>query len=428
VSARSKRTVLILAGSLLAVAAGFGYVVGLPLLRPAFEVYRHVQKAASREPAALEAWTEAFGDPEKTLTAFPGQHDNAEAVRLIELARTLRIDVAAQRGERHRVIEPTSHRALNEAFARYCGSELTRSSGTIGAPGETARVVLDSCRAEVDSVVDFLRTCGPITWETDTSLGNGAPYPNLAGLMRLQRLLVAEALNSQRLGRHREAEAALEASWALNKSLRDRPDIPSQLVATAVARMQVGLLRRLEADPALWRATLVDHDYRASLLTAMVVESAAALRNLPPGSSSWNRAARTDFLDSRGAFLLSIRHSRISDGSGLEPPSGATLEGTPFSVGLVVHMVAVPNLEMAVKRAERLHVDRELTLLILAARESRQRLGWWPASLPSTESAVAGGTWLYSVDPEGKMTIAFSRKLDWGEQMGLVLPARYSSD
>jgi hypothetical protein len=423
-----KRAVLVLVCALAAVSGVLGLVVGLPLLRRASEIYRHIRLAASKEPEAREAWTRELGDPDKTLMAFPKQRDNATALRLVQLVRPLGVDIARPQPEQRRLIEAAGDRALNGALADYVRSELTKDGGSIEPPRETVRALLETCRLEIDAIAGFLSTSEPILWESDVSLGPEAPVPNLLGQLQLQRVFIAEALNRARLGRPLEAEEIFEASWALNATLRNRPDVQSQLFAIAAARMEVGLVRRIGVEPASWHERLADHDYRATLLQALEVESIGLFRHLPAGKSLWDRASRSDFLSLRRAFLVTMRDSAVSDGSIEDLIPREEREPTPESLGVILESISTPNLAMAIRRVDRLIVDTELSEHVLEARHLRGKLGHWPKTLAGTgASRLRGGHWDYSADRDDRMTISFSRDLHWGEQKGIVLPIRYSS-
>lgn len=423
-----KRAALISVCVLAAAAVLFGFLAGLPVLRRAIETYRHVQQAALREPAARAAWAREFGDPARLLSAFPKQPDNSEAVHLIELVHPLGVSMARPRPERRGLVEAAGDRALSAAFADYGRSELTKIEGSVEPPPETVRALLETCQDDIDAIAGFLSTSRAIVWESDVSLGPEAPVPNLLGHVQLQRVLIAEALNRARQGHRHEAEDILEASWALNRPLRDRPDVISQLIAVAAARMEMGLVRRIPVDPVFWRARLVEHDYRESLLRAIELESIGTLARLPASTSLWDRATRADFLNLRRAFLIAMRGAPVSDGPIGELLPREEREPIPGSLGAILESSATPNLAMAMRRVDRLIVDSELSGLVLKARLLKGRLGHWPQALPETEgSRVPGGRWNYAVDRDGRMTISFSRELNWGNERGIVLPLRYAT-
>ena len=420
-----KATVVVLC--ILFVALGvFGLVKAVPFVRDAIELERHLRQAAPREAVAEQEWRREFGDPDQILSAFPRCEDNESARRLIELAHVVGIDMI-RRDTTSPVIEPQAERALNQAVADYVRAELTRPGGSVSAPPESARVHLERHSHDIDAIVDFLLSTAPPVWKIDVLGEPYAPSPNLSGQIRLQRLLVAQALNRARLGDEAAAERALSASWTLNASLRDRPDVLSQLLAIAVARMQVGLARRIPVDSAAWLNHFADHDYRSSLLKAMEAQSISGLRRLPAGSSLMERASRVDYQDFSRTFLSTLRDSPIAEGP-IGHLSQLFADDNPRSVGGILAPIEFTNLANVFRRADRLIIDTELTERILEARMLKTRLGRWPTETPALKaSRMPGGNWRYSVGADGRLTVSFSRELHWEGQNGLVLPLRYET-
>jgi hypothetical protein len=290
------------------------------------------------------------------------------------------------------------------------------------------RLYLEARGRDLDAIVNFLSTRESPAWKIDVSLGPEAPIPNLLGQIRLQKLLVAHALNRAHLGREDEAERALHASWMLNGSLRDRPDVLSQLIAIAVARLQVGLARRISVDPASWLKRFADHDYRSSLLQAVEMESIAQLRQLPTGSSRWERASRVAFLELRRTFLVNLRDLPVVDGpvGNLDPPF--LKHEFPGTLGVMAATLPQDNLANAVRRVDHLIIDTELTERILQARMLKASLGQWPTEIPNFNvSRMTGAHWIYSVSADGRLTVSLSRDLNWEGQPGLMLPLCYES-
>lgn len=419
-----RRRTLIATVALAAGAAAFGVVKAMPLLRNAMSVERHIRHAALREPAAEADWNREIGDPDQALSSFPSHEDTPAAIRLIELARSVGVDVARSAAARPGRQEIAAERALSQALKEYGENELTRSGGTVGAPPETVLACLRDHDEGVRELVAALVSGETLAWKTDLSLGHEAPLPNLLGHVRLQRLLVAEALARANRGEDEEAERVLLASWNLNGSLRARPEVMSQLIAISVARMQAGLGRRLSVDPVTWLQRYAEHDDRSSLLRAIEVESIVELRQFPDGPR-WARASRADFLDARRALLTRFRSASPSGRSAGAPTERADVEANPMTVGGIVAAMGEPNLKKAVERADRLAVDIELTQHILEARLQAERLGRLPAAMPSfNTSRVPGAHWQYSVDGGG-FSISFSGELHSEDRQGLVLPLHY---
>lgn len=419
----TKRSIIV--SLLIAGALAFGVIKGLPALRDAIGTYRHVQQAALRLPGAEQDWRREFGDTGETLARYPRHEDSAAAVRLVELAHPVGIELARPKPRQADMNESSGERALWQAIGNHDDSELSRPGGKVSPPPDNIRAYLEAHERELGTLVDFLAESGPPIWESEVQLGAEAPIPNLLGQIRLHRLLAIRALSLAAVGQDDEAERTLLASWTLNESLRNRPEVISQLIAITAARMQMGLARRLLVDPDQWRRRFADHDYRASLLQAMKVEAVGRLRYFPSGSSAWDRASRADFLDLQRVFLVGLRDSRVSD----EPLNSLTRSDqseNPKSPGAIVAMIALPNLANALRRVDRLIIDTELTDLILLARMGKASLGRWPTDLPgSIESRMAGARWLCSVGADGRLAISFTKQPRWQDQHGLILPLRY---
>jgi hypothetical protein len=256
------------------------------------------------------------------LAAFPKEPDNDKAVRLIDLARRVGVDMARPGELRDgRVSRPAAaDRALSKAIGKYCQNELMASRGPMNLPPETVRVFLDGHRLEIGDIVNVLSTSEPIAWQMRTRLGSEAPIPNLLGQLRLQRLLIAAAL---RTAGDPESVRIFRSSWNLNASLWDRPEMMSQLISIGIDRMLLGLARKLPIDSDEWRTRLRDHDSRNSLLRAMEVEAIGQFRTLPTGTSRLERASRADFLDARRSFIVALRDSPVSDSSGVASGAAA---------------------------------------------------------------------------------------------------------
>jgi hypothetical protein len=421
-----KASVVVLA-SLGVAAVVIAAIFVLPVIRSFVRYYVHVQQAAGRVPAAQGDWKREFGDPEKVLAAFPKAEDNDTAIRLTELARSIDIEMARPKSQVPATPEPEEQKLVNRAISDYVNEELTKSGGELSSPPAIAKEYLEKNNRNIETVIAFLSRNDAPSWERDASLGPEAPIPNLLGQIQLQKLLVAYALEQDRLGNDAMAERSLDAAWMLSESLRDRPEVISQLTAVSEARMQVGLARRISVDPVLWRTRFTEHDYRASLLQALEVESIGSLRRLSFGSSISDRASRADFLDVSRTFLVSMRDSQVSDRR-IPDVAPFDIVNDPKSAGGVLAAIALPNLTNTLRRVDRLIIDTELTDRILQARSLKSSLGHWPPEIPGgNTSRMEGERWIYSVRPDGRMTIAFSRELHWQDQKGLILPLHFES-
>lgn len=202
--------------------------------------------------AAQQQWPSGLG----TLTSLPSRHptvpSNAAAQRLLVLARPLAIDFRspAPKGKRDPV---------HAAISNFVTAAHTTPHGAIDAAPAPVTAYLTRHAADIDAVRDHLMN-GEIVWATDLSKGFDAPLPNLLAYMQLTRVLVARALV-----RAREGDAAawrdLEAAWRLDRSLLVRPELITQMIALAIARIVNGAAWRLPLPAPAWLRELsaVDH-------------------------------------------------------------------------------------------------------------------------------------------------------------------------
>ena len=128
------------------------------------------------------------------------------------------------------------------------------SCGRRGLPREKKGAIQD--------VVTLLAEGSPPAWATNTALGPQAPVPNLLAILRLHRVLATEALVRFEARDAAGAERALRAAWNLERSLRDRPEVLTQLIAISLGRRNAALVRRLAVAPDEWLEKLARHDYR----------------------------------------------------------------------------------------------------------------------------------------------------------------------
>jgi hypothetical protein len=88
----------------------------------------------------------------------------------------------------------------------------------------------------------------------------------------------------------------------------------------------------------------------------------------------------------------------------------------------------MPNMVDCFKRVDRLVIETELTDKVLQARQLRHQNNLkWPPSVPGIETTrFPDAKWIYSVSPEGAMSLSLSKEPKWNAS-GLVLPCRFAS-
>lgn len=347
-------------------------------------------EASRREPAAVAEWRKEFGDP---TAGLPTHDDNATAGRLAALAPDAGVEFKGQ----------ADWTESDRAISNYVVAEWMRTGGPVGPPPDTVRAYLDAHQRGLGAVVDLLTRSDPPAWKTDQL--KSAP---LLAVKTLSTILAAEALAQSSRGDRADAERALLASWQLNASARDDPGVVGQLIVEEIAIIQASVARRLPIDPASWRVRLGEHDYRASVLRALVINA----NQRQWGASQMGRAAHADYLDLMRAFLVQLRDQQVAAQPTSMEVSDADAMRDGWSAGAIVAMIGRPSLYPVLLGMDEVTLQLELTDRVLHARELKAQLGRWPPAIPAMEtSRVVGVHWVYRVSPNGGMSIAISQSL-----------------
>jgi len=401
---------------------------------------------ANRRLIAVEkAWSEAPG----SLDDFPKRHPavatNEAARRLESAAEALDVDLRPRfRSKSEDSKRSRSAAETAKAVSAYLDASFADPDGAASPPSGEAEAVLAKMAPGLVPIAELLSKEKPV-WLEEIGRGYEAPIPNLLGQLRLQRILLASALRLSSRGDPRGAEALLDASWTLNGSLVTRPELISQLIAIAVGRMEAGVLRKVPVEPGRWIPRLSARDARKGLVEAFTAEAwvfrDAVLRGAlldPDGTARSRRPRLLEFLSEpylkvQAASLLGtlrefVRESKAAPITGFTSESRDETAESPGGFSDVMSRLMLPNMENARLRADRAAVDLDLTRKVLELRAARGTAKEWPATVPGMEtSVVKDARWVYTRTPDGRATIELSRRLDWGNTFGLVLPSRWVS-
>ncbi len=402
--------------------------------------------ATRREERCDLAWTATFGSLDDLKKKYPKREANETAKHLEELARGTVFDLTPVVGS----IGPEDM-GLGAEWNRsqetvdFLLAQIAKPEASIDPPPENVIRFLEEKRVILDAIESILAAGPPPQWALDLSVPeNDRRKPNALGQIRLQRILTARALIAAHGGHDDAAARALEASWNLNESLRGRPETLSTLLSIAIARFQVGILRKVNVEEDVWGRQLATLAPKTSLLDAFDVghrtgswriwRSAAFEQDR---EDSWLRRAR--YLFAGPWFRLEWAHysevMRAEFARSKSAPLSDHYSEPPTRKGwslASVSSIAIPNIRNAFVRADRLVVDTELTSKILEAKHLRRENGRrWPAAIPGIEaSRYPGASWRYEVSHDGsRMSITFSRELASPYPSNAKpLPLRFSSN
>jgi hypothetical protein len=384
-------------------------------------LFAHPKPSPTRTPSLPQEVERAIADFE---ARYPPVELNAKALELEGLAADVGIDLAPPLPNRRHPSGSGRESAEKLEDLRFISDQIEMEDDAIGMPSAKLQAFLVAKAETLQRITDLLSSGESPRWELDVRRGAGAPSPGSIGQIRLQRLLIARALIDVREARMEEAVRLLEASWRLNQSLVGRPELVSQMLAIAVARLQAGALRKgpFPVDP--WVDRLRFGELRSSLMTSIADDAVFAAISV-----RHDLKRSPDF----AAFLAGMRGLRDSFAN-LDPCSFSEKEAGEFwkplfqgSVSGTLAEIAVPNLSSTVFRLFRLLVESELTARVLEARTLRLPDGTRPSQTPAPESRVCpASSWTYSVGGDGSLTISFAgRFADWPYSPPLKLPLSY---
>jgi hypothetical protein len=403
--------------------------------------------AALATRRAESAWAMVWLSLDDFEARFPRAETNANARRLEELAACVGIDFARHsEGEPKRqparcaadVPDPTGkHAAVRSALAEDQREQLVRVEDRLDPPALEVAAWLEAQRANLAALRDHLRVSEP-HWRCDLSLGYRAPVPNVLPVVYVHRVLLAAAAEAQRKGRPDDAAAFFDASLALDAAFADRPELISQLISAAAARLQAGLLRRLDPPPPGRAAVLAAHDRWRSYMTALEGVGRVHLRGDAGEASAPERERRIwgRFVEAFGApwvrLSLAELSRRLAEAVGAlaprdacsEFPSVVTADAAElFPRWNVLARVAWLDLGDTSSRIARVRLDVEMSGHVAALREARRRDGRWPEVPGGIPSALCPGErWLLRALPDGRLEVSFSRDLPVGQKPLPELP------
>src|SRR5207244_3328290 len=227
----------------------------------------------------------------------------------------------------------------------------------------------------------------------------------------ISRLLVADALLKAR-GGDAAAWDDLHAIWLLDGGLRPRPDLISQLISLAMARMTNAAAAKMPLPEPAWLGELRAADYRRSYMAAMQAEAWSWTHVAHAGgplASPYIRVCGADVADHVRVAFVNIAKSNACDVGG--DALGQELVGS-LPRWNVLGRIAVPNIGSMWQRVARSTPELELTEKVLTLRRGET---------PSSSSRCSDGQWLVTAS-----SVKFSRTLR-GPKTGVNYPLEFAA-
>lgn len=403
-------------------------------------------------------WGFAFNAERKAKTAFAAiapdaalaaryplvASKNASAARLEELALPLGIDIRPRDGKKN---GPEFDGQLRQSMSDWLTKQQERPDDVIEPAPENVRTWLDANAANIDTVAAFLAGPESPRWpqrEGPPGERLTQPLPNLLGHMNLFRTLTVAALDRASRGDQTGAWNLLRAAWSLDRGLRERREVISQLIAVAGVKMIASSARKLQPPAPEWLSELSARRFSDGVYDAIRFESAqmsAAVQDGPTwsfvGTEEPPVVAMTALWPAM-RWAVAENHRALSENvPSLATASPCTIDQKQFAAQL---QSAVPEYAFRFAQAMNDHVPNavwrganadltiEGTRRILALKAARRATadGSWPAAFGDEASALCPGErWSYAVTPEGA-TLKFTRAIEYpAGYMGAKVPTEY---
>ena len=304
--------------------------------------------------------------------------------------------------------------ALSRAgVGAWLDAQIDDESAEIGDPSQALRdyLELEQNRDALWAVVAALERDQP-EWGPLFGKDGYLVRPFLP-VLRLERVLVAAALVEEKAGRPIEAGRLLEGAWVLARSVSLPTNVTTLSIAISADRMTVGALRKMRSPPLQWTGRLSADGPWTRIVEALRVEGtwrregADELEKRDSEIAAKSYAAVADFLEKRTPCDPALG----SDQDIWKPATdalAAETNATKRSLRDFYKENMVGVFSVAIRRAARLEVDREMTLKILQLRldKDASRDGSWPEKIDTTSAVCPGASYGYASTPES-MTLRF---------------------
>ena len=387
-----------------------------------------------KEQPVRNAWQQMTGKSpdgyfQAMLQLFPKSGMNESARRLEEITTKLGIFNPMP----NRVYDGQRKRATGPFGAvdvpAYVLFQLRKPSDHLdAAPGELQRY-LQTHRADLDALYSLIQRNDMPRWETDVAQLVLAPAPGLLYHRQLQGLIALDILDRTQKRQNLLAVQALEASWKVSQSLFERPELISQMIATSILNLQLGLLRKMENVPVEYQGLLAVKAWQASFLRTMEFDALVMSHYVADPSNlgvpRWfhpfygplgkpvRRLAKLEILEVAQETLSAVRTSDFCRGS--PDREFERLENSRSSWNLGTRF-GITNYLRAWKTSMQTLAQMELTRKVLQVKEARHyaRDSKWPDRLGEMESALCPeARWVHEVAPNGTIQIQCRNLPEW---------------
>ena len=383
---------------------------------------------------------------------FPKIETNASALKLEELRAKLGINMLIAQNRNDDLYVPTETSKIK--FNQIDG-DLWRylEDSTSSVPSKSLQQYLSTQSENLATIRSHILKSDIPRWETfdvNMKIGKSAmTSENSFRVTTLHGILIADAINNSRLGNPKAAIDSLESSWRLNQSVRERPNLLSQLVANITDGVQVRGLRKLNLASPVWQKRLISFDQSKSFLTALkfdIFEQYGITRNFPLRKGGSEQDEQSSSILSRilqpfvqPYFTLSavdtwqVAMRELDLRFNQDPCISISYEDMPkLSSWNILGALGSSSFGLQVYKLTKRQIDMELTQKILRLREVASQSGKFPQTLSGIDSSVICKNLRYVYQPSADgeaMTISLSKqnRPEWLVEREGDIPLSYTT-
>ncbi len=382
--------------------------------------------ASARVAEARKRWAEAGLPITDFARKYPVQEDSAEALALDSDALKLGFSL---RETGDNIVQKENAKAWNLVSVPVNDylKILESPEPPLAPPPEAVARFISENSATISDIRERLNHEAP-KWKMDLGNGYSSQVPNVVGQFALAKLISADCLSARFAGDNKRANEDADAVWRLSGGLAQRPELISQLIVIAMRKILLAELRTLQDAPAVWIDRLNSWNPRESLITSYQHDASlldggfkeTQLEMIRGKHLSWKDRAMAPFslvyvrfciAGAENIFLDSLQRLRKCDicDSDDKIQEAGRLDENEIPRWNVIARIGLPDLTDVWLRAKYIRIQTELTTKILEIKAARAAGGAWPAQAPGIEkSFCANEHWVYSVDRNGWMSLAYS--------------------
>lgn len=365
-------------------------------------------------------------DWEKFARQFPKTATNDSARQLNQLTIKLGIGSAVSSSEEPPTPagEMQDFENIREELDKFLTRQLEQPNSNVQIPA-VLQNYLQKHAGEIAAIRRHIASSETPVWQMDIErfLDISAPFPNLGGLLKLQKILMLDILVKNRLDKKADVWSMMAVSHQLNQALQNRPDAVSQLLALTVAKMQAGVARQLHTISPEGLANMMAVDYQQSLEQALMLESwmMYGLVKFAPKDDGNMPLQPLELMYLQLSAMDTAAKNRLAFAK-LEGENVCNFDKDAFERQREdaiawwndLGRVGMPDWAGQWQNAGKVMLDWELMAQVLAAKTAAATTGKWPSELPAQPSKVCPSEqWNYQLNSDGTVSISFSRQLPW---------------